>query len=81
MYFVSFFSGSSGDEMDSTQELQNNTEVPNGLDVIPLNMQDHYLDRIKVSEYLIDIFYREQRILERNSLGINRLRLITVVIA
>lgn len=44
-----FFAGSSGDEMDSTQELQNNSEVPNGLEVIPLNMQDHYLDRIKVS--------------------------------
>lgn len=43
--------------MDSTQELQNNAEVPNGLEVIPLNMQDHYLDRIKVSSennYLID---------------------------
>ncbi|XP_037042458.1 transcription factor hamlet-like isoform X4 [Bradysia coprophila] len=34
--------------MDSTQELQNSAEVPNGLEVIPLNMQDHYLDRIKV---------------------------------
>lgn len=50
--FRFIFSGSSGDEMDSTHELQNNAEVPNGLEVIPLNMQDHYLDRIKVSSKL-----------------------------
>ncbi|KAJ6648652.1 Transcription factor hamlet [Pseudolycoriella hygida] len=40
--------GSSGDEMDSPQELQNNAEVPKELEVIPLSMQEHYLDRIKV---------------------------------
>lgn len=41
--------GSSGDELDSNQELSANMDVPLSLQVIPLNHKEMYSERIKVS--------------------------------
>lgn len=50
MHFFYLISGSSGDELDSSQELPTILEVPPELQVIPLNNlhQDPYMDQIKV---------------------------------
>lgn len=55
MYFIYYyvnlitkhFTGSSEDELDSSQGLSANLDVPIGLP-IPLNNKDNYMDRIKV---------------------------------